>query len=81
MLPLTLPAYTLKEGFEPSDPCGPPVFKTGALGLSATSASPNKKTFSDHEIRKGHPMQTFMTSDYDINSPDFMRTLTNHLII
>ena len=40
-----------------------------------------KKTFSDHEIRKGHPMQTFMTSDYDINSPDFMRTLTNHLII
>ena len=26
-----------REGFEPSDPCGSPVFKTGAFVLSATA--------------------------------------------
>lgn len=27
---------TEEVGFEPTDPCGPPVFKTGAIGHSAT---------------------------------------------
>ena len=26
-----------REGFEPSDPCGSPVFKTGAFSRSATA--------------------------------------------
>ena len=31
---------TEREGFEPPDPFGSPVFKTGAIGHSATSPTP-----------------------------------------
>ena len=73
---------TLKEGFEPSDPCGPPVFKTGAFSPSATSASLNKKDlFESWNPKRSSNADIYFASDYDINSPDFMRTLTNHLII
>ncbi len=35
----SLPHHSLRSeevGFEPTDPCGPPVFKTGAIDHSAT---------------------------------------------
>ena len=56
-------------------------FRDGRATNYPKTAFTNKKTSSDHEIRKGHLTQTYIASDYDINSPDFMRTLTNHLII
>ncbi len=30
------PLFSEEVGFEPTDPCRPPVFKTGAIGHSAT---------------------------------------------
>ena len=57
-----------------------PVFGTGGLPITPRRHLQIKRPFqimkSEKVIQCRH-----VAYDYDINSPDFMRTLTNHLII
>lgn len=43
--------YVSEEvGFEPTNPCGFPVFKTGAIGHSATLPEKDTRNYSTYEI-------------------------------